>query len=80
MAALPDATLDLWYEEADGSKPGAREGLLNVGDVEVPEDAEVYLCGGNGFVQAVRSQLQENGVPAERVHCELFSPNDWLLS
>jgi hypothetical protein len=20
------------------------------------------------------------GLPAERVHCELFSPNDWLLS
>lgn len=76
VAALPDATLEVWYE--DGGQ--AREGLLDVSAVELPDDAEVYLCGGNGFVQAVRAQLQERGVPAERVHCELFSPNDWLLS
>lgn len=77
VAALPDATLEVWYEEAGAQ---TREGLLTVADVEVPEDAEVYLCGGNGFVQAVRAQLQDSGVPADRVHCELFSPNDWLLS
>ncbi|MGE2715263.1 globin domain-containing protein [Mycolicibacterium litorale] len=76
VAALPDATLEVWYEEGGQ----AREGLLNVSDVELPDDAEVYLCGGNGFVQAVRAQLRQAGVPAERVHCELFSPNDWLLS
>jgi nitric oxide dioxygenase len=77
VAALPDATLEVWYEEADGE---AREGLLDVSAVELPDDAEVYLCGGNGFVQAVRAQLQERGVPNERLHCELFSPNDWLLA
>ncbi len=43
------------------------------------EDAHVYLCGNNGFVQAVRSQLVARGVTTERVHCELFAPNDWLL-
>jgi ferredoxin-NADP reductase len=39
----------------------------------------VYLCGNNAFVQAVGSQLAARGVPAAHVHCELFSPNDWLL-
>jgi nitric oxide dioxygenase len=77
VAALPDATLEVWYEEADGD---ARHGLLDVNAVNLPDDAEVYLCGGNGFVQAVRAQLQDKGVPTERLHCELFSPNDWLLS
>lgn len=77
IAALPDATLEVWYEESDGE---AREGLLDVSAVALPDDAEVYLCGGNGFVQAVRAQLQERGVPNERLHCELFSPNDWLLA
>ncbi|BBZ62434.1 globin domain-containing protein [Mycolicibacterium monacense] len=77
VAALPDATLEVWYEEADAD---AREGLLDVSAVELPDHAEVYLCGGNGFVQAVRAQLQERGVPNERLHCELFSPNDWLLA
>ena len=53
--------------------------LLNLDEVTLPADAEVYLCGGNGFVQAVRRQLTSRGIPAARVHCELFGPNDWLL-
>lgn len=64
---LPNATLQLWYED-----------LLSLDGVELPADAEVYLCGNDGFVRAVRDQLVGRGI--DRVHYELFSPNDWLLS
>ncbi|ANE82205.1 hemin transporter [Mycobacterium adipatum] len=64
---MPNATLQLWYED-----------LMSLEDVEFPADAEVYLCGNDGFVRSVRDQLLQRGV--DRVHCELFSPNDWLLS
>lgn len=74
VAALPDATLELWYE--DGA-PGAHQGFLSLDDVELPDGAEVYLCGADGFVRAVRDQLSVRGIT--KVHCELFSPNDWLL-
>ena len=75
--ALPNATLDLWYEDGlTGSTPGVHAGRLQL---DQPAGAEVYVCGNNAFVQAVRAQLMTAGVPAERVHCELFSPNDWLL-
>lgn len=74
VAALPDATLDIWYE--DGSA-GAHRGFVQLDEVDLPAGAEVYLCGADGFVKAVRDQLVARGV--ERVHCELFSPNDWLL-
>lgn len=74
VAALPDVTLDIWYEDAG---EGAHQGFLNLDEVELPAGAEVYLCGADGFVRAVRDQLAARGV--ERVHCELFSPNDWLL-
>ncbi|MGJ6126274.1 globin domain-containing protein [Mycolicibacterium sp. Y3] len=74
VAALPDVTLDIWYEDAT---EGAHQGFLNLDAVELPAGAEVYLCGADGFVRAVRDQLAARGV--ERVHCELFSPNDWLL-
>lgn len=49
-------------------------------DVEpyLDSDSEVYLCGGNNFLQNLRSQL--NDVDAERIHFEMFSPNDWLVS
>lgn len=69
VAQLPNATLELWYEDD--------RGLLSLDGVELPAGAEVYLCGADGFVRAVREQLLDRGVT--RVHCELFSPNDWLL-
>lgn len=81
LTALPHATLDIWYEDGlTGGQPGVHPGLLTLEGIELPEAADVYLCGNNGFVQAVRSQLMALGVPAARVHSELFSPNDWLLS
>jgi nitric oxide dioxygenase len=81
LAALPNATLDIWYEDGlTGGAPGVHAGLLTLDGIELPAAADVYLCGNNGFVQAVRNQLMALGVPAARVHSELFSPNDWLLS
>jgi nitric oxide dioxygenase len=79
VAALPNATLDLWYEAGvPTGKSGLHTGFLTLEAVEFAEGVEVYLCGSNGFVQAVRAQLTE--LDASRVHCELFSPDDWLLS
>ncbi|WP_099025275.1 globin domain-containing protein [Mycolicibacterium palauense] len=79
VSRLPGASLDLWYEEGATGEPGVHGGLVDLEQIELPTDAEVYLCGGNGFVQAVRDQLRGRGVPAGRMHCELFSPNDWLV-
>ena len=45
------------------------------------EGADVYICGGNNFLQAIRSNidtLPEHAKPAS-VSFELFSPNDWLI-
>ena len=78
--ALPNASLDVWYEDGvTAGQPGVHPGRMVLDGIDVPADAHVYLCGADGFVQAVRPQLVERGLPAERVHCELFSPNDWLL-
>ena len=51
-------------------------------DGQVPAGAQWYLCGGNGFLQDIRDQLEKNKetlVPTS-IHFELFSPNDWLIS
>ncbi|NLG56634.1 MAG: hemin transporter [Rhodococcus sp.] len=76
VTSLPNASLDVWYETEPGD---ARSGLLDISQVELPEGADVYICGGNGFLQAVRAQLQTAGVAEDKVHFELFSPNDWLV-
>lgn len=78
---LPDGSLDVWYAEGvdDCDSPRVHEGLMNLDDIEIADDAEVYLCGNDGFVQALRAQLTARGIAKNQVHCELFSPNDWLL-
>lgn len=77
---LPNASLEVWYEDGDTEgRPGVHTGWLALDAVDLSEAAEVYLCGGNGFVRTVRDQLEARGVPAERVHCELFSPDAWRL-
>ncbi|AYF76173.1 hemin transporter [Nocardia yunnanensis] len=69
---LSDVYLRAWYRADD-------HGLLDVTRVELPDDADYYLCGGAEFLQYVRAQLMAAGIPARRVHFELFAPNDWLL-
>lgn len=79
---LADAEVHTWYERgADTvSGPGTvHEGLMDLSAVDVPEDAHVFLCGSSGFLQALRSVFLDAGVPAERLHAELFAPNDWLV-
>lgn len=45
--------------------------------IEQP-DASYYLCGPMGFMQRMHSTLAEWGVPAERLHYEMFGPNKVL--
>ncbi|MDV3127688.1 globin domain-containing protein [Mycobacterium sp. 21AC1] len=79
--ALPNGSVDIWYEDGlTAGTPGVHAGRMSLDGIDLPADADVYLCGGAGFVEAVRNQLGGLGVALERVHCELFAPNDWLLS
>ncbi|MCX7543110.1 globin domain-containing protein [Corynebacterium sp. P5848] len=73
VAEIPGATMEVRYR-SNGERIDIAEHL--------PAGATVYLCGGNGFLQALRDQIA--ALPADRapkaVHFELFSPNDWLIS
>lgn len=40
----------------------------------LPQDADYYLCGPAGFLEAVNRQLGENDIPATRIHVEWFGP------
>lgn len=79
---LADAEVHTWYESgADTvSGPGTvHHGLMDLSEVALPADAHVFLCGSTGFLQAVRPAFLAAGVPEERLHAELFAPNDWLV-
>jgi nitric oxide dioxygenase len=79
LAQLPDATLTAWFERP-GAEPGQNElsGFMDVGQVELPGDAEYYLCGPLPFMQAVRSALVARGVAARDIQYEVFGPDLWL--
>ncbi|MBY6414847.1 hemin transporter [Rhodococcus sp. BP-252] len=70
ISELPSASLDVWYEQ---------RGLMDLSETAFPDDAEFYLCGNVGFTRSARDQLTLRGIPGERVHTELFAPDDWLV-
>ncbi|WP_017581610.1 globin domain-containing protein [Nocardiopsis valliformis] len=78
VGALPGATAHTWYESGAEAAPGSRSGTMDLAGVEVPEGAEVYLCGPLPFMRELRSRFLRAGVPARSVRYEVFGPDLWL--
>jgi len=75
VALLEAAELELWLETpADG----AHDGFMSLDGVDLPKNASLYLCGPLAFMQKIRSEALASGVPAERIHYEIFGPDLWL--
>ncbi|MET7769797.1 globin domain-containing protein [Nocardia sp. NPDC005366] len=75
-ARLPESTLEIWYEEPT---EGAHHGWIDLSVLDLPVDADIYLCGATEFLRAVRNQLSTAGIADHRVHVEEFSPTDWRV-
>ena len=81
LAALPDGTLKMWFlnTTVGGTASGSEfSGFMDVSAVELPDDAEYYLCGPLPFLKSVRSALVASGVPAKDIQYEVFGPDLWL--
>jgi nitric oxide dioxygenase len=78
VRVLPNARHHLWYEVPGDQAPEAATGQADVSSLHLPEDLTVYLCGPLPFMRAVRGDLLRHGVPAERIHYEVFGPDLWL--
>ena len=82
VGALPTATLHRWYEDL-GVRPtraALQIGRVDLGTVEIPADASVYLCGPLPFMESVRDTLIEHDIPETDIHYEIFGPDKWLAS
>jgi nitric oxide dioxygenase len=80
IAALPKASLHLWYEEgAAGGLPATDVfgGMMDLSQVTLPDDAAYYLCGPVPFMQAIRSALIDRGVSVRNIQYEVFGPDLW---
>lgn len=80
VLAMSDARCQMWYEEeADGAPTlhPARSGFMDLSDIEVPADAEVFMCGPLPFMRTSRLALMEKGIHNENIHYEVFGPDLW---
>lgn len=75
VGKLPNARL-VSFIEGEG---GDFTGRVDVSKLDVPSDANVYLCGPLPFMQGVRSALVEAGVPGKNINYEIFGPDQWML-
>lgn len=81
LEKLPDGSLTAWFAETDPATPLAQNelmGFMDIKAVQLPADAEYYLCGPLPFMQAVRSDLISAGIPAKDIQYEVFGPDLWL--
>lgn len=72
--ANPQLGLHLFHDEGELAA-GVRRGALDLrtlGAAILPPDADYYLCGPGGFLQAQIATLHELGVGPARIHAEIF--------
>jgi nitric oxide dioxygenase len=80
IAALPNASIYVWYEQGAKSQlpvQGVFQGRMDISQVPLPDDASYHLCGPVPFMQAVRSALIKRGVPPRDIQYEVFGPDLW---
>ena len=80
VRSLPSGSVHVWFERTEQcSLPvdGVHTGTMDVGEVDVPDEALWYLCGPLPFMKAVRDQLMDRGVRPQDVQYEVFGPDLW---
>ena len=82
VEALPGATQLRWYEDLGAREADEvlRAGRIDLDGVELPAEAEIYLCGPVPFMAGVQAALRERGVAVDRIHYEVFGPAHELAS
>lgn len=74
---IDDFTAYTWYETVAADDQRSREGLMDLTDIPLPEDIQVFTCGPLPFMRHVRSALLDRGVPPSRIRYEVFGPDLW---
>ncbi|WP_149360663.1 globin domain-containing protein [Lolliginicoccus suaedae] len=78
--SIPGSTLHRWYETItdEHAVPAlVRAGRADIAELPVREGTRAYLCGPLPFMMSLREGLIARGVPASRIHYEVFGPDSW---
>ena len=67
VASLPNARHQIFFTADTGRPDGQAIAALNL-----PHDADAYLCGPNRFMEEMAGALADAGIDPARIHTELF--------
>ena len=74
VSQLPNAQAHVWYEQPHPGWPAEYTGFSDLSNIGLPVDLQAYLCGPVPFIDSIRQQLLDRGVPATAIRHELFGP------
>jgi nitric oxide dioxygenase len=74
---IDDFTSYTWYEAVDEGDNRSHQGFMDLTEISLPDDIQVFTCGPLPFMRHVRSTLLGRGVPAARIRYEVFGPDLW---
>jgi nitric oxide dioxygenase len=74
---IDDFTSYTWYEAVDEDDTRSRQGFMDLTEISLPDDIQVFTCGPLPFMRHVRSTLLGRGIPAARIRYEVFGPDLW---
>ena len=74
---LDDFTAYTWYETVGTDDHRSHQGFMDLTEIPLPADIQVFTCGPLPFMRHVRSTLLARGVPADSIRYEVFGPDLW---
>lgn len=74
---IDDFSSYTWYETVDEGDSRSEPGYMDLSEVPLGADVQVFTCGPLPFMRHVRSTLLERGVPAASIRYEVFGPDLW---
>jgi nitric oxide dioxygenase len=72
VSQLINARARIWYEQPHRGWPAEYTGFADLSKIDVTSDMYAYICGPMAFVESIRQQLLDRGVPVNAIRQELF--------
>ena len=74
---LDNFTAYTWYETVGTDDHRSHQGFMDLTEIPLPADIQVFTCGPLPFMRHIRSTLLARGVPADSIRYEVFGPDLW---
>jgi nitric oxide dioxygenase len=74
---LDNFTAYTWYETVGTDDHRSHQGFMDLTEIPLPANIQVFTCGPLPFMRHIRSTLLARGVAADSIRYEVFGPDLW---